>query len=93
MGKDEETEIIIHGLTSDFLRTYGIKRRSGATSLFDVQRWTFDVRSSVYSTCPQCLEASVSPIQPYDLYIHVCTNPTDYAWQAGVHLLKQVCPA
>jgi hypothetical protein len=26
------------------LKTNGIKLQSGATSLFDVQRWTFDVR-------------------------------------------------
>jgi hypothetical protein len=28
------------------LKTNEIKLRSGATSLFDVQRWTFDVRRS-----------------------------------------------
>jgi hypothetical protein len=30
-----------------FLKTNKIKLRSEATSLFDVQRWTFDVRCSV----------------------------------------------
>jgi hypothetical protein len=52
-GKDEETEIFIQGLTSDFYKQ--IKLNCGAASgasacaaraisLFDVQRWTFDVR-------------------------------------------------
>ncbi len=31
-----------------FLKTNEIKLRSGATSLFDVQHWTFDVRCSVH---------------------------------------------
>mgnify|MGYP000164261003 CR=1 FL=1 len=31
-----------------FLKTNGTKLRSPATSLFDVQRWTFDVRRSIY---------------------------------------------
>jgi len=47
MGKNEETEIVIQDLTSDFLKTNEIKLRSAATSLFDVQRWMFDVR--IYS--------------------------------------------
>jgi len=29
-----------------FMKTNKIKLQSGATSLFDVQRWTFDVRCS-----------------------------------------------
>ena len=33
-----------------FLTTIDIKLRSEATSLFDVQRWTFDVRCSVCMT-------------------------------------------
>jgi hypothetical protein len=49
MGKYEQTEIVIQGLTSDFLKTNGIKMRIGATSLFYVQRWTFDVRRLVCS--------------------------------------------
>jgi len=63
MGKYEETEIVIQGLTSDFLKTTENKLWSGATSLFDVQRWTFDVRRSsfktttfgIYGTC-ECLQ-------------------------------------
>ena len=31
-----------------FLKTNEIKLRSGATSIFDVQRWTFDVRRSSF---------------------------------------------
>jgi hypothetical protein len=50
MGKDEEAEIVIQGLTLDFLKTNEIKSQSGATSLFDVQRWTFDVRRSSLET-------------------------------------------
>jgi hypothetical protein len=33
-----------------FLKTNENKLRSGATSLFDVQRWTFDVRCSSFKT-------------------------------------------
>jgi len=33
-----------------FLKTNEIKLRSGATSLFDVQRWTFDVRCLSFKT-------------------------------------------
>jgi hypothetical protein len=33
-----------------FLKTNEIKLLSGATSLFDVQRWTFDVRCSSFKT-------------------------------------------
>jgi len=39
MGKVEESNI-------GFMKTNGIKLRSAATSLFDVQRWMFDVRRS-----------------------------------------------
>jgi len=46
MEKNEDTEIVIQGLTSDFLKTNETKLRSAATILFDVQRWTFDVRRS-----------------------------------------------
>jgi hypothetical protein len=49
MGEDEETEIVIQSLNLDLLKTNEIKLRSGATSLFDVQRWVFDVRHSVCS--------------------------------------------
>jgi hypothetical protein len=37
------------GFDIGYLKTNEIKLRSEATSLFDVQRWTFDVRCSV---CP-----------------------------------------
>jgi len=55
MGKDEETK--------------EIKLQSGATSLFDVQRWTFDVRRSSFKptlhgiivTC-ECLQNILAPI-------------------------------
>ncbi len=50
MGKDKETEIVIHGWTLFFFKTNGIKFQSAATSLFDVQRWTFDVRRSSFKT-------------------------------------------
>ena len=33
--------------------TEEFKLQSGATSLFDVQRWTFDVRRSALETSPQ----------------------------------------
>jgi hypothetical protein len=33
-----------------YLKTNEIKLRSGATSLFDVQRWTFDVGRSSFKT-------------------------------------------
>jgi len=33
-----------------FLKTNEIKLWSGATSLFDVQRWTFDVRCPSFKT-------------------------------------------
>ena len=46
----EKTEIAIQGLTSDFLKSNEIPLRRGATSLFDVQRWTFDVRRSSFET-------------------------------------------
>jgi hypothetical protein len=48
MGEDEETEIVIQGLTS--VSYIQIKLRSAATSLFDVQRWMFDVRRSSFKT-------------------------------------------
>ncbi len=41
----ENTEIVAQNLTSDF-KPMKLKWRSGATSSFDVQRWTFDVRRS-----------------------------------------------
>jgi len=44
MRKDEESVIVMHSLTPDILKTKKIKLRSEATSLFDVQRWMFDVR-------------------------------------------------
>jgi hypothetical protein len=47
MREDEETKIVIQGMTWDLLKTNEIKLRSGATSLFDVQRWMLDVRRSV----------------------------------------------
>jgi hypothetical protein len=62
MGKDEETEIVIQGLTSDFLKTNEIKLRSGATSLFDVQRWTFEVRRSSLETSLYGINATCKPI-------------------------------
>jgi hypothetical protein len=49
MGENEETEMIIEGLASG-IWTNEIRLQSVATSLFDVQRWTFDVRCSVCST-------------------------------------------
>jgi hypothetical protein len=45
----ERKEIVIQCLMSDFSKTNKVKLRSEATSLFDVQRWTFDVRCSVCS--------------------------------------------
>jgi len=45
-NKDQETQIAIPGLKSDFLKPMKVKLRSAATSLFDVQRWTFDVGRS-----------------------------------------------
>ena len=52
MGKDEETEIVIQGLTPEILKTNEIKLPSVATSLFDVQRWMFDVRRSALNQVP-----------------------------------------
>jgi hypothetical protein len=43
----KEKQIVIRGLISDFKKQ--MKLRSEAISLFDVQRWTFDVRCSVCS--------------------------------------------
>ncbi len=40
----KETEIVIQ-FGMEFLKTNEIKSRSGATSLFDVRRWAFDVQS------------------------------------------------
>ncbi len=54
-------------------------------SVINIQRSMFDIRCS---TCPQCLETGVSPIQHSDLNIHGYTNPTHYAWQAGIHFFK-----
>jgi hypothetical protein len=45
----ERKEIVIQCLMSDFSKTNKVKLRSEATSLFDVQRWMFDVRCSVCS--------------------------------------------
>jgi hypothetical protein len=53
--------------------------------MFDVGSSMLDVQPVQCSTCPQCLETGVRPIQPFHLYIHVYTNPWNYAWQAGVH--------
>ncbi|MBC8247939.1 MAG: hypothetical protein H8E81_10160 [Deltaproteobacteria bacterium] len=63
MGKDEETEIVIQGLPSDFLKTNEIKLQSEATSLFDVQRWTFDVRRSSLETSPYGINATCEHLQ------------------------------
>ena len=60
MGKEEETDFW-HGRLAVrvfgenhfdivFLKTIKIKLLSAATSLFDVQRWTFDVRRSSLKT-------------------------------------------
>ena len=43
----KETESVIQCLTSRFSTTNKIKLRSAATSLFDVQRWKFDVHLSI----------------------------------------------
>ncbi len=65
-----------------------IKSRSAATSLFDVRRWTFDVR------CSACSMFDL-PAMPWNRceanltiwFIYPCLyNPSHYAWQAGVHL-------
>jgi hypothetical protein len=42
-----------------------------------------------YSTCPQCLEAGARQIELFDSQLNDYANSTHYAWQAGVHLLKQ----
>jgi len=49
MGKDEETEELIKILRVSKRPFDRLTALSGATSIFDVQRWTFDVRCSVFS--------------------------------------------
>jgi hypothetical protein len=62
MGKNEETEELIKNFVTSIktaeknrnihstfdIGYLKIKLRSGATSSFDVQRWTFDVRRSSF---------------------------------------------
>jgi micrococcal nuclease len=47
MKKEDESEMAIQGSNTTYLKTIKHKLRSAATSLFDVRRWTFDVRCSI----------------------------------------------
>jgi len=46
MEEDENSETVKQGL-QHIMKTNEIKLWSEATSLFDVRRWTFDVRCSI----------------------------------------------
>ena len=46
----------IHSFDIRYLKTNYIKYRSGAISLFDVQRWTFDVQRSSFKAILQGLK-------------------------------------
>ncbi len=48
MEKEDKSEMAIQGPNTKYLKTIKHKLRSGATSLFDVQRWAFDVRCSAF---------------------------------------------
>jgi hypothetical protein len=59
MRKDEESVIVIQGLALEFSKTDELKLRSAATSLFDVQRWAFNVRCSIFS---EGLQICIQPV-------------------------------
>jgi hypothetical protein len=47
----------------EFLKINEIILRSGATSLFDVQRWTFDVGRSAFKPTPHGINATCEYLQ------------------------------
>jgi len=70
-----------------FVKINQVKLRSRATSLFDVQRWTFDVRCSI---CSACRRIGQTPRREYWLIVFILLATAGYASAQNLFTVKWV---